>query len=364
MSKYFLFFCLISYSAFSQKRTPEQKAIFLEDISWTTAREVLNEKTIVVIPLGAGSKEHGPHLPLSTDFLQATALTKRISEKRNVIIAPTVNYGFYPAFLKYPGSTSTTFHTAAETVIQVVRSLAAYGPKKFYIINIGVSTSPTLYLASKTLAEEGILLVFSRYDKPAFEKAEAQFRTKSYSGHADEIETSNVLSVRPDLVNMKVAVNDSSMKGKMGAMTPIPVENGNLNQSGINGYAALGSAEKGMKNMEAFANELINEIDMMLEIELPKVVDRKAEYAEYEGVYKNERGDLELVISQRENRLEYILNGRDLRNFFSLFRDDKDYFSSMYLDLLFLRNDLGMVNKIWARNRGEIVWLKKIAPKN
>lgn len=364
MNKYIIFLFFVGFTSFAQKRNPEQKAIFLEDISWTTAREVLNEKSIVVIPLGAGSKEHGPHLPLSTDFLQAKALTKRISEKRNVVIAPTVNYGFYPAFLKYPGSTSTTFHTAAETVIQVVRSLAVYGPKKFYVINIGVSTSPTIYIASKTLAEEGILMVFSRYDKPAFEKAEAQFRTKSYSGHADEIETSNVLSVRPDLVNMKVAVNDSSMKGKMGAMTPIPVENGNLNQSGINGYAALGSAEKGMKNMEAFANELINEIDMMAQIELPKMVDRKTEYAEYEGIYKNEKSGLELVISQRENRLEYILNGRDLRNFFPLFRDDKDYFSSMYLDVLFIRDDSGEVNKIWARNRGEVVWLKKIAPKN
>lgn len=359
MSKCFLFLCLVAFSSFAQKRSPEQKAIFLEDISWTTARDLLNDETIVVIPLGAGSKEHGPHLPLSTDFLQATALTKRISEKRNVVIAPTVNYGFYPAFLKYPGSTSATFHTSAEVVIQIIRSIAAYGPKKFYIINIGVSTSPTLFLASKTLADEGILLVFSRYDKPAFEKAEAQFRTKSYSGHADEIETSNVLSVRPDLVNMKAAVNDSSMKGKMGAMTPVPLENGNLNQSGINGYAALGNAEKGTKNMEAFANELINEIDMMAEIELPKVFDRKSEFAEYEGIYKNEKGDMELVISQRENRLEYIMNGRDLRNFFPLFRDGKDYFSSMYLDLLFLRKDNGMVDKIWTRYRGEIIWFYK-----
>ncbi|MBK9511620.1 MAG: hypothetical protein IPO04_20325 [Cytophagaceae bacterium] len=94
------------------------------------------------------------------------------------------------------------------------------------------------------------------------------------------------------------------------------------------------------------------------------MVDRKTEYAEYEGIYKNEKSGLELVISQRENRLEYILNGRDLRNFFPLFRDDKDYFSSMYLDVLFIRDDSGEVNKIWARNRGEVVWLKKIAPKN
>ena len=41
-------------------------------------------------------------------------------------------------------------------IIQIVRSLSNYGPKRFYIINAGVSTTPTLEIAAKTLAEEGI----------------------------------------------------------------------------------------------------------------------------------------------------------------------------------------------------------------
>jgi len=147
------FLALISIKTLAQSRNPKNKAVFLEDISWTTAREILNEKSIVVMPLGAGSKEHGPHLPLSTDFLQAKALADLVALQRNVIITPIVNYGFYPAFLKYPGSTSTTFATATDMVVQVIRSLAAYGPKKFYIINIGVSTTPPLLAAAKRLAD-------------------------------------------------------------------------------------------------------------------------------------------------------------------------------------------------------------------
>lgn len=357
--KNILLFTLISISVFAQKRNPDNKAIFLEDISWTSAREILNANTLVVLPLGAGSKEHGPHLPLSTDFLQANALAEKVALKRNVVITPTINFGFYPAFLKYPGSTSTNFATATDMVVQVIRSLAAYGPKKFYIINVGVSTTPPLLAAAKILAAEGILLAFSRYDKPAFEKAEAQFRTKAYSGHADEIETSNVLSIREDLVEMKRAVNDSVMKGKSGGMTPIFVEGGNLNTSGINGYAALGSVEKGKKNMESFANEIIKEIDMMAEIELPFVVNKTEEYLPYIGIYQNEKGDQKLEITQKDNNLYYILNGKDLRNFFPFFQEGPDYFSSMYLNVLFLKDQNGKVDKVWCRLRGEYIWMKK-----
>ena len=127
----FLLLTFVSFSAVSQLRNPKNKAIYLEDISWPTAQKLMTPEAVVVIPLGAGSKEHGPHLPLATDYLQAEAYAKEIALQRNVIITPVVSYGFYPAFLKYPGSTSINFATATNTVVQIVRSLAAYGPKRF-----------------------------------------------------------------------------------------------------------------------------------------------------------------------------------------------------------------------------------------
>src|SRR5882757_1576951 len=177
----------------AQKRNPKNKAVFLEDVSWTTAKQLLTPDAIVVIPLGAGAKEHGPHLPLSTDLIQADGCSNLLATERKVIITPTINYGFYPAFIKYPGSTSLSYTTATDVVLQVVRSLSNYGPKCFYIINIGVSTTPTLLTAAKALADEGILLYYSNYDRPNFIKTEEQYRTQVFSGHADEIETSNIL---------------------------------------------------------------------------------------------------------------------------------------------------------------------------
>lgn len=349
---------VLSVTCFSQKRNPANKAVYLEDISWTTARDLLDENDVVVIPLGAGAKEHGPHLPLSTDFIQAEGLAKMVALQRNVIITPVVNYGFYPFFLKYPGSTSTNFRTATDMVVQVIRSLAAYGPKRFYIINVGVSTTPTLETAAKTLAEEGILLYYSRYDRPAFDKAEATIRTKEYGGHANEMETSHILYLRGDLTDMRKAVNDSSMKDKTGNMAPVPVEGGTVNTSGIIGYAKLATKQKGEKGLKAFANVLVKEIDSVTSCALPAAKDRTAEYGLLEGSYSDVAGK-KLVVSQKNNILYFIWNGRDTRNFFHLYKDAPDYFTSMYMNILFVKNENGETVKAWCQFRGESFWVTK-----
>jgi len=359
MKKLLLFLMVISSTAcFTQKRNPANKAIFLEDISWATARQFLTPEAVIVMPLGAGSKEHGPHLPLSTDYIQANGLAAEIALQRKIIITPTINYGFYPAFLKYPGSTSTNFKTASDMVVQVVRSLADYGPKRFYIINIGISTTPTLEAAAKILSEEGILLFYSDYHRPGFDKTEATFRTKAYGGHADEIETSNIISLRPDLVDMNKAVNDSSMKDKKGNMTPVAVEGGNLNTSGINGYAALGTREKGRKSLAAFSKELMREIDSIATCSLPVATDRTAEYTAFEGSYSDAAGE-KILINQKNNTLYFIRNGEDNRHFFHLYKDAPDYFSSMVMNILFVKNATGAVEKAWCQYRGESFWVTK-----
>src|SRR5208282_6839389 len=119
-----------------------QRAILLETLSWDEAELVLTPDAVVVIALGAGSKEHGRHLQLNNDFLMAEYLKKRViaAASPNVVVAPTINYSFYPAFLEYPGSTSLSFDTARAMFADIIHSLAHYGPRRFYILNTGIST--------------------------------------------------------------------------------------------------------------------------------------------------------------------------------------------------------------------------------
>src|ERR1700693_920613 len=139
----------------------QNKGILLEDLTWQEAEKVLTPDAIVVIPIGAESKEHGPHLKLKNDFLIAEYLKREVLKSAAVVVAPTVNYHYYPAFGEYPGSTTLRIETARDLLADICRSLARYGPRKFYALNTGVSTVRALTPAVEILAKEGITLIFT-----------------------------------------------------------------------------------------------------------------------------------------------------------------------------------------------------------
>src|ERR1700738_2177005 len=71
---------------------PANKGVLLEDVTWVEAEKLLGSDTIVVIPIGAASKEHGPHLTLSNDWLLAEYFMREILKPDGGVIWPTGNY--------------------------------------------------------------------------------------------------------------------------------------------------------------------------------------------------------------------------------------------------------------------------------
>jgi creatinine amidohydrolase len=183
---------------------------------------------VVVIALGAESKEHGPHLRLNNDWLMAEYFKRRVLESSDVVVAPTINYSFYPAFTDYPGSTTLRLETARDMMVDIVRSLAHYGPKRFYILNTGISTNRPLRLAQEELAKDGIEMRFT--DLNRFEDIEKKVRTSGGS-HADEVETSIMLYIAPQAVDMKKAVRDLE-EDKPGGLTRDPSKPGTYSPTG------------------------------------------------------------------------------------------------------------------------------------
>src|SRR5919106_6746519 len=106
----------------------------LETIAWPAAEQHLKADAVVVLPLGARSSAHGPHLPLGTKGRLAEYLTRRVLEHANVIVAPPFSYHYSPSVVEYPGSTSLTRNTARDLTVDVVRSLVRHGPRRFYVL--------------------------------------------------------------------------------------------------------------------------------------------------------------------------------------------------------------------------------------
>ncbi len=233
----------------------------LETMSWIEAEEVLGENSVVVIPLGAAAKEHGPHLPLNNDALIANWLAAEVRARLPVVIAPLINSSFYPAFVEYPGSISLRAQTACDMLVDICHSLAAFDLRKFYVLNTGVSTERPLSMAGAKLESENIKLGYLKLSE-AFAALDSSQFTQRYGSHADEHETSLMLHIAPDVVDMSKALDDGAEgEGKLSRNRG----EGIWSASGVYGQATLASADKGRLVAEALVDCAVQEIRLMME---------------------------------------------------------------------------------------------------
>jgi creatinine amidohydrolase len=229
----------------------------LEELTWLQAENALSRASLVVVPIGAAAKEHGPHLKLKTDRVLADYLKARILERCDVMILPTLTYHYYPAFLDYPGSTSLRLKTARDLTIDVCKSIARYGPRRFYALNTGVSTIRALKPAATSLAHEGILLRFTDISKIAASFI-AQMSTQKGGTHADEIETSMMLYIEPASVDMTKAACDYHPGN--GTLRRTRNGNGVYSPTGIYGDATLATRYKGKRAVETLVQGILRDI--------------------------------------------------------------------------------------------------------
>src|ERR1019366_9895668 len=160
----FLLFASGANAAGAQPASPSvarPNGIRVADLTWVEAERVLDTGTVVVIPLGAEAKEHGPQLRLKNDYVLAEYYANRVLRASKVVVYPTVNYGFYPSFVEYPGSTTLRLETARDMIVDIIRTIARHGPKRFYVLHTGVSTIRALAPARDSLAASGIVMTFT-----------------------------------------------------------------------------------------------------------------------------------------------------------------------------------------------------------
>ncbi len=247
--------------------TRARSAVLLETLSWDEAEHILTPDAVVVIALGAESKEHGRHLQLNNDFLMAEYLKERVlaSAPQNVVVAPTINYSFYPAFLEYPGSTSLSVDTARAMITDIVRSIAHYSPRRFYILNTGISTLQPLAQAAAELRTDGIVVHYTDLTKD--DPMERRLR-QSGGTHADEIETSMMLYIAPDTVRMKKAVRDLN-PNQPGGLTRDPQGKGTYSPTGAWGDPTLATRQKGQAVVESLVTTILKDIDDVRQTAIP-----------------------------------------------------------------------------------------------
>lgn len=229
------------------------EGVRLESVSWIVAEKLLSKDPVVIIPLGASAKEHGPHLPLNNDALIAEWLAEEVRKQLPVIVAPLVNTSFYPAFVDYPGSISLRLETARDLLLDICKSLIKFGVSRFYVVNTGLSTEKPLSLVREELGN-GIKFEFLRLNE-TLQELPADLLQQKYGSHADEHETSLMLYIAPEVVDMRLAVDDGCFTSSK--------KQGRWSESGVFGQPNLASVKKGEVIAEALVAHILARISRL-----------------------------------------------------------------------------------------------------
>jgi creatinine amidohydrolase len=188
----------------------EKPGAFLGELNWQEASVRIKQAPLVILPFGAGAKEHGLHLPMNADYKVMEYLCEQAVATLPVIVAPPVQHGWFPAFRDFPGTEIADGDVFCRYIYEIAKSLIKNGAKRIIFLNTGIFKATGLPLAMvdrEIRVQEKIPALVVSWDDLEDELVE-KLQEQKIGGHADEIETSIHLYLQPHLVKMNKAVMD------------------------------------------------------------------------------------------------------------------------------------------------------------
>lgn len=224
--------------------------------------EGLKRTKSVLIPFGS-VEEHGFHLPLSTDTIQAYEVGRAAARYIPLFLAPPVHYGCCRSTSCHPGTISITTSTLKCLMKDIVCSLYRQGLRNFIILTGHAGGTHTMALLDAgeeliALFKDINLAVITEYDL-AYKEGRCLIETEGDS-HAGEIETSRILHLNPELV--KGSGKREFPHFPKGILVR---DKRKFWENGVWGDPEKASAEKG---------ELINELVVAKLVEFVKTLER------------------------------------------------------------------------------------------
>jgi len=236
---------------------------YLGQLTWPEAERRLAEAPLVILPFGAGAKEHGPHLPMNADQVVMEYLCQQAVDSLAVLVAPAILHGWFPAFRDFPGTEVSDPDVFRDYVFEVARSLVAHGAKRIVFLNTGISRAtglPLAIAAREIRVQTGTPTLVVSWDDLETAEIEA-LSEQRVGGHADELETSINLFLQPELVRAELPAADYGAESRKdypgyepGLFSRDPNDPA-YSETGYFGDPSLASAEKGKAALAIMTRE-------------------------------------------------------------------------------------------------------------
>lgn len=235
-------------------------------------------KTIAILPTAA-IEQHGPHLPVGTDFFIAEGLLEELRRQHantdlDLRILPVQAVGKSNEHLWAAGTLTLSAQTALAVWTEIGLSVARAGIRKIAIINAhGGNLDLISILARELRVQAGMLAMKCQWG--AFGAPEGLFSVQenTHGLHGGDFETSLMLAFAPETVDMTKA-QDFRSSAEHSVLPPVgPVSYGwiasDLNPQGTVGEAHLATAEKGRQTAQHQAAGFLAALEKLRQMSLP-----------------------------------------------------------------------------------------------
>lgn len=224
---------------------------------------------IALLPLGA-TEQHGPHLPFDTDAIIGEAVASRtvarLPKSIPVKLLPVERVGYSIEHLDTPGTESLTYSEATERWIAVGAEQKAAGIGKFVLVNAHGGNSPLMTIVATELRiRHTMLAVATSWTRFGYPPGLVNETERTIGIHGGFIETSVMLTLRPEAVDMNAAKNFPSRQSdwtrkfkRLRACGPNAFgwKIQDLSAEGVVGNAAAANAEAGAAILDHAAQGL------------------------------------------------------------------------------------------------------------
>lgn len=257
---------------------------WLQDMTTAEIRAYLQANDIVLIPVGA-TEQHGNHMAMFMDTGWAIGISQEVAERTKTVVAPPMHYGWGPHHMAYPGTMTLRADTLMQVCVDIGQSLIYHGFKKVIFVNGNrVANLPPMQLAAAHLRGTTGAYVAVADAGLIAKKAVREICTSAPGslGHAGESETSYMLHLWPELVDMSqartpspraaarfstsAASSEPPYDGESVYVPPVAADLFALTHQdgGIVGDAAAATAEKGRRIHEAICGTFADYIETVV----------------------------------------------------------------------------------------------------